>query len=285
MLDDSTQLHFPDSGRVELPFEFNPAILRCAAVGPGGHPLMVLLDTGTDPSAIDLELARQLGLRLGDFGLGQSAISNTVPFTETVIPWLRLGDLTLRNLFALALNLRASPFQVDLVLGYNVLRHMVLHIDYTRRQLQLSHTDLSRPASHPDAIVFDLCFYDHFPALSQMVKCDSLLLPLVTIDTGSNGSLTLSPDLADSLGLHSQADAVTTEQGDGFASRSYDVVCRPVDVVQLGPLTLRDVLVDTPGPGMGNLQQAGRANIGNRLLAQFSSVTVDYARKQCTIRL
>ncbi|NCC34507.1 MAG: hypothetical protein EOM24_21205, partial [Chloroflexia bacterium] len=118
MLDDHTTLHFPPSGIAELPLLFAPQVIRCVAAGPGGHPLTVLLDTGTDPSAIDLSLARRLDLRLGDFALGSDAASDAVHFTESVLPWLRLGELELRDLYAVALDLRQAPFKVDLVLGY-----------------------------------------------------------------------------------------------------------------------------------------------------------------------
>src|SRR5918911_725600 len=113
------------------------------AAGPGGYPLHVLLDTGTDPSAMDAGLARRLALRTGGSGVGQGAASDAVHFTEAVLPWLRLGDLTIRDLFAPALDLSGMPFQVDIVLGYNVLRQLSLRIDYRRRWLMFAHPDLS----------------------------------------------------------------------------------------------------------------------------------------------
>jgi hypothetical protein len=280
MLDDETRFYFPTSGAVEMPLIFEPQLLRCRAAGPVGDWLTVLIDTGTDPSAIDLRLAQRLGLRLGEFGLGQDAASNSVPFTETVIPWLRLGDLYLRNLFALALDLRAAPFKVDIVLGYNVLWQVVLHVDYVRGLLRLCHPDLGPPVSQAGALL-PLTFFEHFPALYNTLQCDDLSLPLATIDTGSNGGLTLGPDLAAQVGLRSDARTATRAQGAGFASGPRDVLCGQAASLRLGPFDLQQVDVDTPGEGTGDLQRAGRANIGNRLLSRFSSITLDYVRGLC----
>jgi hypothetical protein len=52
--------------------------------------------------------------------------------------------------------------------------------------------------------------------------------------------------------------------------------------VTIGPFELRDVEVDAPALPRGDLGRAGRANIGNRLLARFAAVTLDYERRVVT---
>ncbi len=281
MLDDRTCLHFPTSGIVEVPFLFEPQLLRCIAAGPSGKPLTVLLDTGTDPSAVDLGLARRLGLRLGDFALGQDATGDDVPFTETILPWLRLGDVQLRNLFALALDLSTAPFQVDVVLGYNVLRRLVLQVDYMRRVVRLGHPDLGTAMLSASEVCLPLTFFEHFPSLKNITIGDEVHVPLVTIDTGSNGGLTLGPDLALRLGLRHDAETITLAQGAGFFSGDSAVVCGTAPLMRFGPFALHNVELDTAGSGAGDLRRAGRANMGNRLLARFASFTLDYERALC----
>jgi len=283
VLEDMTRLVFPSNGAVELPLLFEPQLLRCSAAGPGGPPLTVLLDTGTDPSVIDLRLARRLGLRLGDFALGRDALSDGVPYTETVVPWLRLGDLYLRDLFALAVDLSTAPFEVDIVLGYNVLWQVVLHVDYMRRMVRLTHPDLGTPALSDAGALLPLTFAEHFPALTNVTMCETIQLPLVTLDTGSNASLTLGPDLAAQFHLTPLAAAASSAQGTGFAGESCATVCGQADSMQVGPFSLRAVELDAPGSGAGDLRQVGRANIGNRLLSRFASVTLDYGRKLCAL--
>lgn len=283
--DDPTRIDFSPSGATELPLIYQPRVLRCEAAGPGGDPLMVLLDTGTDPSAIDLGLAQRLGLPLGRFALGQGAASNAIPYTETVLPWLRLGDITLRSLYTLALDLSTMPFQVDIVLGYNVLWQVVFHIDYTRRLVRLSHPDLGMPQPAPGGALLPLTFFEHFPALTDIALCCAEWLPLTTlatIDTGSNGGVTLSPDLARQVGLWPHAERVTLAEGAGFGGRC-EVLRGKAESLRLGPFTLPQVDVDTPGKASGDFARQGRVNLGNRLLERFGRIVLDYRRSRCVL--
>lgn len=292
MLDDRTRLLFPVSGAVSLPLIFEPRVLRCVAAGPGGHPLNVLLDTGTDPSAIDLGLARRLDLRLGEFALGSDAASDAVPFTETVLPWLRLGELELRDLYLLALDLSRAPFKVDLVLGYNVLSRLTLSADYARGSLCLSHPDLELPFPAPGGATLPLRFFEHFPALegATLLNTDvahapseaTLALPLLTIDTGSNGALTLGPDLAAQAGLRRGMASVAADEGHGFVER-VAVLRGATAGLRLGPFELDHVELDAPAGQAGDLGRSGRANLGNALLARFGRVTLDYRRALCML--
>src|SRR5262245_24159318 len=165
MVEDRTTLLFPSQGSTSLPLCDSDGLVCCVAAGPGGHALRVLLDTGTDPSAIDSGLARRLAIHTGGQGIGSGAVSDEVPFTEAVLPWLRLGDLTIRDLYAPALELRTLPFDVDIVLGYNVLRQLALRIDYRRAMLTLAHPDLGAPQPEEHATVLPLVFFEQFPAL------------------------------------------------------------------------------------------------------------------------
>lgn len=293
MLHDRTRLLFPASGATDLPLVFEPRVLRCIAAGPGGHPLTVLIDTGTDPSAIDLGLARRLGLRLGDFALGSDAASDEVRFTESVLPWLRLGDLTLRDLYVVAVDLSRAPFKVDLVLGYNVLSSLTFTIDYARGSLHLGHTDLDPPAPGPGGASLPLRFFEHFPAIEgAALFCGGDLplaqrpapieLPLTTIDTGSNGGLTLSPDLAALAGLRRGEWDVADGHGRGFVE-GVAVLRGAAAGLRLGPFTLPAVELDTPESLGGDLGRAGRANLGNGILARFGRVTIDYRRAVCVL--
>jgi hypothetical protein len=281
MLSDATTLVFPPDGQACLPLLFDAGVLCCAAAGPAGRPLRVLIDTGTDPSAIDLALARQLDLRLGAFAIGQGAASDNVLFTETVLPWLRLGSLMVRDLFALALDLGAMPFGVDLVLGYNVLRQLVLHINYRQQCMLLRHPDLGAPDT-VHAQMVPLTFFEHFPAFTDATLDDQLDLPLVTIDTGSNGGLTVGPDLAEQLGLTMGATGVSYERGAGFGGGGA-VVRRRAESLRLGPFVMRDIDLDTHLGAGGDFGRAGRANLGNAALARFAALTLDYGREQAWI--
>lgn len=274
LIEDRTSLEFPSRGLTSVPLCRPGGLVCCDASGPGGYPLRVMLDTGTDPSAIDARLARRLALHTGGSGLGVGAVSAEVPFTEAVLPWLRIGDLTIRDLFAPAVDLRGSPFDVDVVLGYNVLRQLALRIDYRRELLTLAHPDLGIPTLQP-GVALPLAFFEHFPALRD-VAIGGHTVALATLDTGSNAALTVGPDLGAALGLQAHAGA-PLGSGAGFGGGG-TVLRGGLWPVRIGPLALGDVEVDLPQATQGDLSRAGRANIGNRLLARFAAIAFDYQR-------
>lgn len=282
MVEDRTRVEFPSGGVVEAAL-YDPRELVCLrAAGPGGHALHVLIDTGTDPAAMDAGLARRLAVRTGGTGLGQGAASDAVAFTEAVLPWLRVGEapassLAIRDLFAPALDLSVLPFRVDVVLGYTVLRQLALRIGYRDRTLLFAHPDVGIPCQAPDAHTLPFEFYEHFPALRDL-ELDGVPIPLATIDTGSNAALTVGPDLAEQIGLRLGAADVTIGHGAGFGGAT-QVVRRRYASLRIGPFTLEDVEVDAHLGDGGDLGRAGRANLGNRLLARFGAVTLDYERR------
>lgn len=282
MVEDRTSLAFPHAGRTSVPLCTPDDLVCCVAAGPGGHALRVLLDTGTDPSAIDARLAHRLGLSTGGSGLGIGAVADDVPFTEAVLPWLRIGDLGIRDLFAPALDLSGLPFAVDIVLGYNVLRQLALRIDYRRRALELAHPDLGAAPEAP-ALTLPLLFYEHFPALAA-IEVAGQPIALATIDTGSNAALTVGPDLADTLGIAPGAADQRLGSGAGFGGGRAVLRGRRLPV-QVGGHALADVEIDAPQAPRGDLGRPGRANIGNRLLARFASVAIDYQREQICFEL
>jgi predicted aspartyl protease len=283
MVEDLTTLLFPSQGYTSLPLCHSDGLVCCVAAGPGGYALRVLLDTGTDPSAIDSGLARRLALRTGGQGIGSGAVSDEVPFTEAVLPWLRLGDLTIRDLYAPALELRSLPFEVDIVLGYNVLRQLAFRIDYRRGELTLAHPDLGAPQPAAPATTLPLVFFEQFPAI-EGIEVAGRRVSLATIDTGSNAALTLGPDIASELGLCPGEADVRMSSGAGFGGGSAVLRGRH-QPVRIGPIELDDVELDTPAIAGGDLSRAGRVNIGNRLLGRFAAVALDYERRQLTIEL
>src|SRR4051794_41938600 len=70
MVDDQTILVFPSCGVTTLPLCAPYELVCCMASGPGGHALRVLLDTGTDPSAVGAGVGRRVAPPTGGSGRG-----------------------------------------------------------------------------------------------------------------------------------------------------------------------------------------------------------------------
>src|SRR6185295_13172129 len=91
---------------VEVPFDFvrNEIIVQVKVDGKG--PFNMMLDTGTDPSAVDLATARELGLKLSSVGgpvSGGGTDKNLAYATR--LPLVEAGGLTVKNVSTLAIDL------------------------------------------------------------------------------------------------------------------------------------------------------------------------------------
>src|SRR5690349_24451199 len=91
---------------VEVPFDFyrNEIILAVKVDGKG--PFNMMLDTGTDPSAVDLTTAKDLGLKLHPAGKELSGGgTNSNPGYYTQLPLVEAGAFAAKNVEAVALDL------------------------------------------------------------------------------------------------------------------------------------------------------------------------------------
>ncbi len=88
--------------------------------------------------------------------------------------------------------------------------------------------------------------------------------------------------MAIELGLRSGQDGVWLASGNGFGG-SAPVLRGHHQPMRLGPFDLADVELDSPDVRRGDLSRAGRANIGNRLLARFGAIALDYERRLITL--
>jgi hypothetical protein len=91
---------------IEIPFDFyrNEIVVQVRVNGKG--PFNMMVDTGTDASAIDLVTARELGLKLDPIGRKASGRGTSVNLAyETKLPFVEVGGLSAKNLAAAAIDL------------------------------------------------------------------------------------------------------------------------------------------------------------------------------------
>src|SRR5439155_26830980 len=129
------------SAPVEVPFEFvaNQIIVQVKIGGKG--PYSMLLDTDTDPSALDLATAREVGLRLDSKSFsasGGGADANQVQLTR--LPTVELGGVIAKDVLAGAIDLQKLAAKLERpihgVLGYSLLKDRIVQIDYSASKLR-----------------------------------------------------------------------------------------------------------------------------------------------------
>ena len=126
------------SQTVEVPFEFyrNEIVLQVKVNGKGSFNMM--LDTGTDPSAVDLKTAKEIGLKLNPIGQQATGGGTSVNLTyETELLLVEVGSLKAKNVEALAIDLSKISERLGKplhgILGHSLLNNRIVQIDYPKR--------------------------------------------------------------------------------------------------------------------------------------------------------
>jgi predicted aspartyl protease len=265
----------------EIPFEFihNQIVLQVRISGRG--PFSMLLDTDTDPSAIDLETARGLGLKLsgkGHQGTGGGTDVNLA--YETILPLIELGGIVARDVYAAAINLAKIGERmgrpVHGVLGHSFLQGRIFQIDYAAlkvrfydrspfpEKLQSTPTRAVIPFRYDNDVLIDDVYIN-----GQKVRA--------TLDTGSSGTFALTPAAIKSLGLEDAVTNASVKKSVGY-NGEFEGRTGVLKTVRIGSITID--LAETAFwlPGTGHDRAPYQLNIGNVFFKDFVA-TFDFHTK------
>lgn len=269
---------------VPFRYEQNQIIVSVRAGGSG--PLNFLLDTGTDPSIVDLATAYRIGASLAPpQGGGAGAGSGDVVARRTTLMSVTVGELPAGNIEAAAIDLselsRRFGMRIDGVLGYSFLAGRVLTIDYAAQKL-IFHT----PAGFQPGVVGEV----DWVALPFQSPGEGGAAPrvraleieghgpvLASIDTGSDGNVALFDATAKEIGWADRLEGAPLSSAAGYGG-SFAVALVRASSVRLGGFELgpMDVRVPLPGANYEEADMESGANVGNGVLSRFR-VTLDYS--------
>lgn len=275
---------------VRVPFDFSQSEIGVDAE-VNGEPVYIMLDTGVDPSVIDLHRAEALHLKIDRNGGGQmSGTGSTEQNTAfpTNIEGFAISGHRFRSFDALASDISALSAKygrrLDAIIGYSFLQDKTILIDYPERRLHL----LDRPSAARLATKscrtewsapMQLLEGENWPLIPQLRLGDAVIS--ATLDTGSNASITLYEGALDKPGVRSALVQTGEGKSGGFQGeerRKEYVFNKPIGFgsFELPPgaaVTLRDVSGSTP-----NL-----ANVGNKLFAAMGlKMMLDYRHHTMT---
>jgi len=268
---------------LEVPFEFvaNQIILQIKIGGKG--PYSMLLDTDTDPSAIDLATAHELGLRLDARSFpasGGGAEGNLVQLTR--LPTVELGAVVAKDVAAGAIDLKklaaklGRPLQG--VLGYSFLKDRIVQIDYTASKIRF-YTETPYPGIQNSAntvnkiamafrydggVVIDSVFIN-----GQKVKA--------TLDTGSSETFALTPEGAAIVGLDDEAQYGPAAKSVGY-NGEFETKSGVLKSVRIGRLSIESAPAAFWPPGSGHDKKNYQVNIGNGFFKDYL-MTFDFRGK------
>jgi predicted aspartyl protease len=272
---------------IEVSFDFyrNEVALPVKINGRG--PFTMLLDTGTDPSAIDLALARELELKLSPVGKPVAGGGTAVNLAyATKLPLVEIGSLKATNITAAAIDLSGISKRMGKpihgILGQSLLKDRIVQIDYPRHVVRFCKASpFPKGAGQPNTASRTVLHFRYAGnVLIDDVSVNGRKL-VGNLDTGSDGTFSLTPDAASVLGLEDQVSKAAARSSVGYNGESQTKKGR-VDNVTVGGIVVAAPSVIFFGEGTGHDKKPWGINIGNGFLKDFV-VTIDYRSKVVTL--
>ncbi len=269
---------------VEIPFDFyrNEIVLQVKVNGKG--PFNMMLDTGTDPSAIDLNTARDIGLKLHPLGkpaTGGGADVNLTYYTK--LPLFEVAGFSVKNVETLAIDLSKVSERLGKplhgVLGHSVLNGRIVQIDYPNRVVRFYTKPLfSKAANTAKRSVLSFRYDDNVLLDDVFVNGKKVV---GNLDTGSSGTFNLTPAAVGYLGLEEEFNQAPVSADVGYNGVSQNRQGK-VNNVMVGAISVDAPAVIFFGKGTGRDKKPWGINIGNGFLKDFV-LTVDYRNKLVTL--
>ncbi|HVS83269.1 MAG TPA: retropepsin-like aspartic protease [Pyrinomonadaceae bacterium] len=267
----------------EVPFEFirNQIVVQVKMAGKG--PFNMLFDTNTDPSAIDLATARELGLKLGSKGYqgtgGGTEINLVYP---TKVPFVELGSVIAKEVFAAAINLTKLSAKLGKpihgVLGYSFLRDRIFQIDYPASKIRFyAVSPYPGIQNSPNTVNRNVVAFRY----ENDVLVDSVFVNgqkmRATLDTGGSNTFALTPEAITMLGLEEEARNAKAELAAGY-NGEFESKTGFLKSVRIGRLSVDSPTVSFWSAGTGHDKKKYQLSIGNGFFKDYL-VTFDFRSK------
>jgi len=275
----------PNGEAVEVPFIFeHDAILVQVRIGQH-EPVTMMLDTGADPSAINLSFAQSEDFKLREVhGQIAGGGSDRPRAFLTRLEKVELGSLPARDLEAVAFDLTKIQnrlgIQIQGVLGNNFLAGRVLQIDYPAKVLRFYRSSSALPIAKDGQAVFPFRLDDGNIVMEGVVINGQNAKAM--IDTGSNGTFALTPAAVERYGLTEAASHGRLGTSVGFKGTVQNTSGK-VDRIALGPIEVASPEVVFWGKDAGRDRRPWEVNIGNAFLKDYI-LTLDYQNKRIALR-
>lgn len=274
-----------------LPFDFSRHAIGLR-VTVKGTPLYMLLDTGVNPSVIDLTRAQALGLPLDRKAAGQG--SGEGPGTTQAIPstieHLEIGGRRLGNVEALSADLsgmsKTYGRPLDGILGYSFLKGKIVLIDYPHTTVTIftgarEAQSLDRQCRRRYSMPFTSFGDEQFPVMHEF-RFGDIAAP-VTLDTGSNRTLGLYQSALQIAPIRAALKTTGEGQGSSFGGNYTSRTAALALPLRIGPFVLPAGQTVSIMPKQ-ELLRTRVANAGNGLFAALKvKLLLDYAGKRISL--
>ncbi|HUQ33286.1 MAG TPA: aspartyl protease family protein [Pyrinomonadaceae bacterium] len=263
-----------------LPFDLidNRIVINVRLNGQG--PFRLIFDSGAG-AVISPEVARSLGLKIENLQTGAGGVGEgRVERGETTVSRIEVGDIRFPAEDFSVISFSDTKYvfganRIDGIIGYSIFRHLVVSIDYERKQL--TFTEPSGFVYKGNGAIVPIDFDYHLP----LIKGELDGVPgIFVIDTGARSSLILYGPFVEQNNLREKYKASfegVTGWGIGGPVRSHIV---RVKTLRLGSVEVQNLIARLSLQKSGALTSANRAAlVGPDVLKQFTTI-FDYSRRR-----
>ncbi len=252
------------SPAVDVPFDFRDGRIWIT-IRVHGRDVRALFDTGSDGTALDLGVARELGLALKEAASG-TTVAGEIQLMKFGPAEIELGDRRLPAEEVAVLPLAAQLPGVEAILGFDVLRHVPMTLDYSEKRIRLETLPRGEPI--PFILEGDLRPSAWVEALGGRFEAH--------LDTGSSQGVSLPLEWVRARAPRLLAEETKREiLGNEVSSRKF-----VLDRLRIGSVDTHDVPAEAVAAEGGSFAQTSRpwANLGNPVLSRFR-VGIDGERR------
>jgi hypothetical protein len=273
-------VHFPDGKTsVTFPFELlaNGVFVQVQVNHKG--PLTFELDTGSFNSVVAAEIVGELGVptsgTIQGMGSGTTFTASSLPKLEMVLP----GGLVLSTSAGSAIPMAGLSSLIarrfDGVIGFDVLRQLIVKIDYAGQTVTLYDPEHFRYEGTGEILPFTL-WSDYDPQVEGALSIPGLPpLPVrIVLDSGAGGTILTTP-FVEAHRLKEAMNTLASPDVGAGGGESTKWVGRAASL-RIGSQTILRPLVALSTDTMGSLAHADfDVNLGGNILRRFT-VVIDY---------
>jgi hypothetical protein len=249
------------------------------------HALEFILDTGAGGTSLDLNVARQLGVHLGQTFTVGGAGAGRVAGARVEDASVTLDGSSIVQPVVTAIDLSRLParegHRMDGILGYDFIARYVLAIDYERSELRI----YDRDRFHYDGsgMSVPVTLIDRFPMIDVAIRLgerDTLRGGFV-VDVGSSAALALTKPFVDENRLRDRVGPTIRRNGSGGVGGQTTSDFGRVTALSIGGIELARPITQLFGDSAGVMSRSGAwvGSIGGAILRRFT-VLLDYERKR-----
>jgi hypothetical protein len=242
-------------------------------------PFTMMLDTGTDPSAVDFSTARDLGL---DRRHTEDDTPGVRRSYQLKLARVALGAVVASNVAAVATNLSDISKRLGVplhgVLGHSFLSGRIVQIDYPKRVVRfysVSPISARHVPQSPEYVMMPFRYDDN--VLVDDVRVNGHAVT-ANLDTGSDGGFSFTPKAVFDLGLEADLRNARPATSLGYAGARNNFEGPIESSVTIGAIRVAAPNAVFFGKGTGHDHKPWGLNIGNEFLKSYV-VTIDYKAK------